>query len=262
MLGHPFYDDYDEYDYSPYQNNGNYYRQRQRAKEEARRRAAIEEYYRQKELEEREARLRQRQEHIRRLKQRQREEAEYRSAYEEAIHRRRETEEEHRRQQLRQLFGVSSEDHDDQSDEDASDVEQEPVYKIVRGPDGRLYRINMNSLRPQQEERRTTKLRSSSAKKENVAPTKAVASKKSVEDDDSVGSRKIPIKSLNGSSQRPALVPKRSLSKKDRKKSKQRVTILVEDASDSETEDDYQSVWRNRRPSPGEWIEPVEDYTF
>jgi hypothetical protein len=43
---------------------------------------------------------------------------------------------------------------------------------------------------------------------------------------------------------------------------RKRVTIIVEDASDSENEDDeFSSVWRNRRPSPGQWLEPVDqDY--
>jgi len=36
-------------------------------------------------------------------------------------------------------------------------------------------------------------------------------------------------------------------------------SIMVEDASDSELEDDRnRSVWCNRRPSPGEWMEPVQ----
>ena len=35
--------------------------------------------------------------------------------------------------------------------------------------------------------------------------------------------------------------------------------VVVEDASDSEDGDDIlKSVWRNRRPSPGNWMEPVE----
>jgi len=39
-----------------------------------------------------------------------------------------------------------------------------------------------------------------------------------------------------------------------------RITITVEDASDSECEDEFDSPWRNCRPSPGQWIEPVEPY--
>ena len=43
------------------------------------------------------------------------------------------------------------------------------------------------------------------------------------------------------------------------KKRRSKVTIIVEDASDSEYEDEeMNSVWRNRRPSPGQWMEPVE----
>merc|ERR1711869_132259 len=49
--------------------------------------------------------------------------------------------------------------------------------------------------------------------------------------------------------------------KKKSKSKRKRVTIIVEDASDSEYEDeDYNSPWRNRRPSPGQWMEPVESY--
>merc|ERR1712182_46891 len=44
-------------------------------------------------------------------------------------------------------------------------------------------------------------------------------------------------------------------------KRKRIVGVIVEDASDSEYEDDeYKSPWRNRRPSPGEWLEPVENF--
>jgi hypothetical protein len=36
-------------------------------------------------------------------------------------------------------------------------------------------------------------------------------------------------------------------------------TVIVEDASDSESDkDELRSVWRNRLPSPGQWMEPVE----
>lgn len=33
----------------------------------------------------------------------------------------------------------------------------------------------------------------------------------------------------------------------------------VEDASDSECEEEYNDYWHNRRPQPGEWIEPIEN---
>jgi hypothetical protein len=46
------------------------------------------------------------------------------------------------------------------------------------------------------------------------------------------------------------------------KKGKKRVTVIVEDASDSEAEDGFKnSPWCNRRPSPDEqWMEPVKGF--
>eukprot|EP00957_Ditylum_brightwellii_P115422 8803143-Ditylum_brightwellii.AAC.1 len=39
------------------------------------------------------------------------------------------------------------------------------------------------------------------------------------------------------------------------------VTVVeVEDASDDESDDDLKSIWRNLRPSEGEWMEPVDYY--
>jgi len=54
---------------------------------------------------------------------------------------------------------------------------------------------------------------------------------------------------------RPIAAPSRTHSHR-----KRRVTVIVEDASDSECEDEFDSPWRNRRPSPGQWMEPVEPY--
>jgi len=52
-----------------------------------------------------------------------------------------------------------------------------------------------------------------------------------------------------------------SLSISSNIKRKRIVGVIVEDASDSEYEnDEYKSPWRNRRPSPGEWLEPVENF--
>lgn len=55
-------------------------------------------------------------------------------------------------------------------------------------------------------------------------------------------------------------------SKQKKKKSKKKATVVkssilvgeVEDASDSECEEEHNDYSHNRRPSPGEWIEPVE----
>lgn len=56
----------------------------------------------------------------------------------------------------------------------------------------------------------------------------------------------------------PASGRKRAKEKAAPKKKAIAVTVVVEDASDSECEDDSRSPWRNRRPGPGQWIEPVE----
>jgi len=46
-------------------------------------------------------------------------------------------------------------------------------------------------------------------------------------------------------------------SSKNNKKPRRRVTVIVEDVTDEE-EDETKSVWRNRRPGPGDsWIEPI-----
>merc|ERR1711935_1071322 len=48
--------------------------------------------------------------------------------------------------------------------------------------------------------------------------------------------------------------------RKRRSRSHMVTVITVEDASDSECENEFDSPWRNRRPAPGMWIEPVEPY--
>lgn len=50
-------------------------------------------------------------------------------------------------------------------------------------------------------------------------------------------------------------------SKKSLKPQHRREKIVVEDVTDSEIEEEeLASVWRNRRPSPGQWLEPVDNY--
>lgn len=46
----------------------------------------------------------------------------------------------------------------------------------------------------------------------------------------------------------------------NRQRHRKRITVTVEDASDSECESEFDSPWRNRRPSTGQWMEPVESY--
>jgi hypothetical protein len=196
-----------------------------------------------KELEEQE-KLRQRQEYYaRRLRQREQEEEAYELA---AMRRRQQIEEEQRRQRLRELQL--------QRRREQEEAEEEPVYRVVRGPDGWLYRMNVGR---QQKSNVDT-----SVDKENLSRN---ANKETA---NRVSSSSPPLYEnpspgvASSVEETSTTLPRKKLAKPKlpRKKSKKRVTILVEDASDSESEDEFKSVWRNRRPSPGEWIEPIENF--
>lgn len=292
MFSNPFFDgfDSDPYYYQPaYQHpSRRRYLQQMRAAEEAKRRRA--------EAEQREADARQ--EYLRQLQ----EEEAYRQAYEGAK-RRREKEEARRVQEY--LYGnseyggdSSSSSDSSESEEDEEEVEMEPIYRVMQGPYGQLYKVKVgekhrsqpqrgrqSTKRSQQKPSATQKQQQSSNDKNyrlirgpdgrvyrvqvEQEPTKSEETTKrpagpswfpranddeepvEKEDDDeaSYASMRIPIRKSFSSGQR-----KRSSGKKR----KQKVTVVVEDASDSESEDKYyKSSWRNRRPSPGQWMEPV-----
>jgi hypothetical protein len=152
--------------------------------------------------------------------------------------------------------------------------QSEPSYQVVRGLDGRLYRvpIKMESKLP------TGQQEPSAIKEETKVPycivrgrdgrLYRVASPAVTNDEsppeDKILTASVPEVSMNAS-ERPLQMkekedatPKR-MGKDSNKTRRRRVTVTVEDASDSENEDEeLNSVWRNRRPSPGEWMEPVE----
>ena len=231
MLGNPFFSvhDDDEYYYSPY-NRG--YQKQRRAAKEARQRAEQQRYYRMKELEKQE-RLRQRQEYMQRLRQRQQEEAE--------------AEQQQQQQHLRE---VQQQRHRTDNEE-----EEEPVFRLMRGPDGSVYRVQVGktskqkSVRKHSDDEANLPNRVSSARSEQRRTTKLADMEEpqampTVMEDNQL--RRRPSKKKN-----PV-----------HEKGKTRVTVIVEDASDSEAEDDFKkSPWRNRRPSPDEqWIEPVESF--
>merc|ERR1712070_167137 len=117
--------------------------------------------------------------------------------------------------------------------------EEESNFPLVRGPDGRLYRIKVEQQREMKKESQTNEGGDGDG---DIQAQKQEQSTK----------LKVPVRdSMVVTQEKPS----------QKKSSKKRVTIIVEDASDSETEDDeYKSVWRNRRPSPGKWMEPVEDF--
>ena len=265
MFGNPFFTDFDDSDYYYQPRRGHYpsRARRQAELEEARRQAKIERYYRQKELEEQEL-LRRRQEYARRIQlQKQLEE----EAYEEELRRRRAVAEAEDRRRARQfLRGPSPVAHRYSSEEsgassDESDEEDQPQYRLVRGMDGNIYRVPVPSSR---------KARSRKTQKPQRGPqqTKGVSTDK----EKLSGSAQETLREINSFEteqevrSQPVAASRRSFSKSQKTtgktpkglKTKKRVTIIVEDASDSETEDELHSPWRNRRPSPGEWMEPVE----
>ena len=246
MLGRPFfdqfgYDDYYDDDYGYYGYHNNQRRRQAAAAAEARRRAEIERYHRMKELEEQE-RLRQRQAYLRKLRRQQEEEEEYR-----------------RRQRAMELERTrrTQAEHDDEEDE--------PRYALVRGPDGRIYRVPLDQNGHLRQPKDTP--RSKKEDDNTVLRTKIPISSNNRRDDenhsDNDGAEKEAsntktIRLQNEENKSPS-VPITKPKSDVKKKSKKRVTVIVEDASDSETEDDEtKSYWRNRRPSPGQWMEPVE----
>ena len=249
----------------------NYSHRRMAATEEARRRKEAERYYRMKELEEQERRRRQhQQQHLARLRQQQQEEEEYRLAYEAAMkRRRREAEMAQRRQErLRDLAMQQRQQqrHDISEEDDTStlsDDEAEPVYRIVQGPDGRLYRVNVGKTltRPKKSTRKMSVDKENEvphvkARPESKATTRQPLDENQKTHDES--KKTIPIPLTTADKNEVSAVRRRNSKRGKNKKNKKKLTIIVEDALDSEYDDDYNSPWRNRRPSPGEWLEPVE----
>jgi len=280
MLGSPFFSDFDD-DYQYIQPRPSYYEQQRRAalraqKEEARRRAELEHYYRMKAMEE--ERLRQQQEYERQLRQRviqeerrrreQLMQAEKEEAYRKKLLREREAREEaERRDRMRALRFLSGDEMDDSTDEDQSSSKseessmgyhEETIYELMRGPDGRVYRVPVGVKRVPVPPRHILQ-KVHPSKKENRSPlNKSMENvqKQTEFEANMMTAKDVPPEEREESKQ---IAKKAKKTKKSRSGKKKRIQVIVEDASDSETEDEfYKSPWRNRRPSPGAWIEPVE----
>jgi hypothetical protein len=179
--------------------------------------------------------------------------------------------------------------------EEANSVRQQeaarresPRYHIVRSKDGRLYRILMNPSdechRNHHEDRGTclnTKYEQPSAAPILEEDSPSSASSMATSDPSASAKRNekpvfknvtfnISINqhgnekedSIDSSPSKPRKVKKHSSRKKEKKPSSNRCPIIVgevEDASDSECEDEFGDYFHNRRPAtPGMWIEPVE----
>ena len=168
---------------------------------------------------------------------------------------------------------------------------EEPTYKLVRGPDGQLYRIHIEKENEEDEEEeapydyvrdwdgtiyrvppraRSTKeatrkqqLKQQTVKNSCFNPTTESrqqlnaypnGSPGGAEDDDTFENRGLPQKKT---SVRRAIPPKQA--KKEPQKLKKKITVLVEDVESDTEDDELNSYWRNRHPSPGEsWMEPVQ----
>ncbi|KAG7346835.1 hypothetical protein IV203_005904 [Nitzschia inconspicua] len=265
-------------------------RRKIKAAEVARRRAEQEMYYRLRAAQEQEEEVRrqqeylleleqewQRQERARLLRQRQREE-EQRQSYEAArLHQERvEAEERRRAQQRSKKFRTIEDDFDE---------DNETEFQVVRGPDGRLYQVRnpafqqrMNRLQQREEEPqpefqlvrgpdgRVYRVNKQNKKKQ----TKPLSVDTTIDQKENFSSKAREIPIVQGSTMdidpeidnitTIATNTKKDMKSKNGKKKKKKITVIVEDASDSEYEDEFKSPWRNRRPSPGEWMEPVEHF--
>merc|ERR1739848_688767 len=124
----------------------------------------------------------------------------------------------------------------------------EGSYQLVRGPNGRIYRVRLGE--EEEPAKKEIERKQQQQSEEPAVPSwfrrvNDDGETNRDEENEDTPSMRIPIRS--------SLVGRRRSSGK--KKKKQKVTVVVEDASDSESEEDeYKLSRRNRRPSPGEWM--------
>jgi hypothetical protein len=213
-------------------------------------------------------------------------------AHEAALRRRREAEFEYRRQQQEDLKRQAYEQERIRREreiyrQDAQKMGesryQDPAYSVMRGADGRLYRfpISEQSREDSQIVRgsdgRLYRLRKSV---EDDAYSPPLAGQKLYRDEHTVRKpirRELQLEEESlpsvdeplhfaASTRQPFMPvteslrkPSRTLEKIPSKPRRKRITVVVEDASDSEYEnDEHKSTWRNRVPSPNEsWMEPI-----
>jgi hypothetical protein len=148
----------------------------------------------------------------------------------------------------------------------------EPSHKVVRGLDGRFYEMEpevptvQEELSPMKEEtkfphcivrgrdgRLYRRVASPAVTHESLPPGDIISTASVPEG--SINVSEFPLQMKENKCPAPKLMGKDSTKPARRR----RETVIVEDASDSENEDEELNlVWRNRRPSPGKWMEPVE----
>jgi hypothetical protein len=122
-------------------------------------------------------------------------------------------------------------------------------YVLVRGPGGMVYRVLRSDLDDAKREKSRVKTETPMVPKNKTVT--------SYEDEE----RTQPTMRRGANE---AATPKETLRTKSGSlkypNRKKKITVIVEDASDSEEEnEDINSMWRNRHPGPGDsWMEPVQ----
>merc|ERR1719198_2463114 len=217
-----FFADYDdrEHGLSPYRIQ----QQRQRAAAESRRRAEMERYYRAKEMEE-QRRLKQQRLYLAEENRRRRLRREVKEEQRLRLQQQQQLQLTEERRKLQQLQLRLAE----QEQEDAwARSRSKRTPKHTTGKDGAKEAI------------RTTRPEAQSPKGFALVD------------------ENFPLSAMPKVEEKVPVVERKKSTKKVNQR--QRITVIVEDASDSEAECEFDSIWRNRRPSPGQWMEPVENF--
>uniref|UniRef100_A0A7S4IY64 Uncharacterized protein n=1 Tax=Odontella aurita TaxID=265563 RepID=A0A7S4IY64_9STRA len=169
-------------------------------------------------------------------------------------------------------------------------MQRDAEYGIVRGPDGRLYKLHsddmhgydgsfggVNPMHRGRSEKLLRPMPPPLMKPLNVDETYPVSTSEEIDSDEEVSDiapteRHTKVSTnmvVSDAVKKPnATVAKRRTKSAGKKSKPTKKTVVkssvligdVEDASDSEQEDLASSIWRNRMPSEGEWMEPVQGY--
>jgi hypothetical protein len=146
-------------------------------------------------------------------------------------------------------------------------------YVIVRGSDGRLYRVLKDDLKeryPNDTDRSTSQTNDHFKQATDSADEETEDDAARSEEKGDVPVRVEHVKTQDGKDKVKNKIreekkkTKKNKSVPPKSSNRKKITVIVEDASDSEYDDDEKrSVWRNRRPCllAGEsWMEPVAAY--
>lgn len=138
-----------------------------------------------------------------------------------------------------------------------------PMQQFVQTPDGTIYRVQPTNVYNKEyplSEDNLPNLHHQNSLGANMIPTPSstrnVLFKKSSSVDQSRESDVLEVQ--------PDKEPNPEKGSKFLQKKQLKSSVLigdVEDASDSECEEDFHDYWHNRRPQSGKWIEPIEGAT-